>query len=513
MIVTDLLEKTFYPLFTRRYLHSFTANDLKDEFYKIGVNLSNDDVLELLDSDPNVISLEQNTFITRAGAFTGRYFSFVPTAQEVEQGVIIAGDRCVPFVDPDRFYFNLNFSVNGQLLEKKILTTNSNNSYDLFTLLGDPVFHIGNDPANEELHIIDNGYELPSKFYLSGFDVSELFKQFDFKVGDRIIAYVSNWDLGIVDIFPLKAYMEKCPEKYVVFSDYEIARREWHENFENAMLKSFERLGPCSNIDEQLEYIFYDNRNKLCVPLCGSVHEYLDKTDKVDIEYFGVEPRLWRKNEEVPADNNGSFDEIILPFYEIPDYLIDCLAKDILFTNEQNKSQNDKKSVLKDLFDNINDCRQKKHNGFVERLFANTSNIDIDELEKIKLQIENRSVKLRKYYNWFADFAFGAFRHRSLELYSDTRELFFDLECSKEELKKLPQVELVVLAQIYNHVSGMLQAVSEYGIYSDNGEMYNVDEFKLMQDSLDVLEFNLEDIKPILLDAYEKIKRERFSLV
>lgn len=494
-----LLEYTFFPIFVRKFLQPFSIKDFESECKSIGIKINKNEIEELLEKNPYIFPLEKKMYITRAGAFSGRYFSFVPTLQEVSQKVIIAGDRCLPFVDFDQFPFYLNFSVENKLLEKKILKTDCNTATSLFSLFGDEFLaqYIAADPANEKLHIAENAFELPQNLYLTGFDVTNLFEKYNFKYGDRLICYVSNWDLGIVEIFPLKAFLEKSNDEFVHFSDYEIARNEWYINLENMLLEGFKKMGPCSSIEEQLANVFYENRKKLCIPLCGSIHEFLEKTKKISMELFGVETRLWFTDEDVPADNNGSFDEIVLPFYDIPEFVIDCFVKDKLF--ELYKGKNSLKEDISPLI--------------IKTILSEEMDLSPDEKDFFTLQIEKRSVKLRKRYNWFADFAFGAFRHRSLELYLKVRELFFELDCSEAELKKLPQAEFVVLSQLFTHITNILQTLCEYGENSDNGEIYDLEEFEAMQLSLDGMEFNLEDIKPILLDAYKEIQKKRFSFI
>lgn len=498
MLSFDSLENSFYPFFIRRYLEPFSARELVAEFRSVGIRASVDEVEELLEDEPNVLPLERKMYLTRAGAFTGRYFSIVPTAEEIRQGVLVAGDRCIPFVDGEQLSCALSFTFDGGRLGKKVFETDCNSVRELFTLFGDEFInqYVASDPANASLRIDENGFELPPRLFLTGVDASALYARFSFQPGDRLIAYVSNWDKGMVDVFPLKHFFRER-EEFVHFSDYEMARANWYGILEDALLESFDRLGPCASIDEQLANVFYENRGRLCVPICGTVGEFLSRSEKVGLELFGVETRLWRAGEDVPADVGGSFDDLVYPFYDLPDWVMDCFVKDEMFSRRDGRGSESGEPVS-DL-------------ELVARILPDFMDFTDDEREYFSLQIARRSARLRKTYNWFADFAYGEFRHHCLEVYESVRALFFEIDCSDDELRRMPQTELVTLSQLFSHLTSMMESVAELG--GDGSEFAGGEDMDSMEASLEGMEFNFEDIRPILLDAYEEIKRGRFTVV
>jgi len=487
-------------VFFRKFLNPFSAADICSDLRKMGKKVSEAEMEDILDEQPNVLKLQGDLYITRAGAFSGEFFSFVPTAHEVEQGVVVAGDRCTPFIDPCKASWSVKFSVNGQILPSKVLDTDLNNLCEYFALSDDfAVQNVAIDPANEHLHISENDYEIPPRYSLTGADVSSLFRQFDFKCGDRILAYVADWDSSVVEIFPLKAFLKESENKYVHFIDYEIARNEWYECLENALLQSFDYHGSCDSIERQLVNVFYDNRKSLCVPLCGSVNEFLRKSDKISVEFFGSELRLWKKGESVPIDSNLSFDDIVYTIYDVPFFLIDCFLLNEFYLSHKNskdKSVDDKTLEAET----------------VRKIIPDSLDLSPKERDFFTLQIKNRRVTLKKSYNWFADFAFGAFRQHSVEVFSELRDFLLELECSESEFKKLPQQEFAVLFQMFEHIEHILESLADYSDV-DGEDGITETEFDEMRKSVEVIELNLEDIRPILLDAYEKIQRERFSIV
>ncbi len=496
MVLFNSLENSFYSFFVRRYLEPFSVRELVYEFRSNGAKVSAEEIEELLEDDPNILPLEKKMYLTRAGAFTGRYFSIVPSAEEVRQGVLVPGDRCVPFVDGEQLSCFLTFAFDGTALPQKKFETDCNSVRDFFTLFGDEFAnqYIASDPANATLHIEENGFELPPRLFLTGFDVSALFSRFDFRVGDRLIAFVRDWDLGVVEIYPLKHFFQEKKEN-VHFSDYELARSSWYQTLENALLESFDRLGPCASIDEQLANVFYENRAKLCVPLSGSIGEFLNRSTRVGLELFGVETRLWRAGETVPAEVCGSFDDLIFPFYDLPESVIESFIKDEFFSRHSSSGQ---KATLSD-------------EEALARILPDFIDFTDDEYNFFSLQIKHINAKLRKSYNWFADFAYGDFRHQSLKVYEKVRELFFELDCSDDEFRKMPQTELITLSQLFSHLTNMIESIAD--LCGEENIVSKDDDLETMRLSLEGMEFNFEDIRPILLDAYEKIARARFTVV
>ena len=472
--------------FLRTYREPFTAKEMSRFLGQVGIRATVRQVTEYLESDPLVFPLERKLFLTRAGAFTGQFFSFVPTPQEIAQKVIVPGDRCIPFADTEMLSCTLQFEYNGKLLPPKIFKTDCNQARDLFTLVGDEYAsqYIAADPVNKPLHLAEQDFELPTYLSLTGVSIERLMQDCDFKYGDRLLCRVSNWDRGIIEVFPLVTH--KLNPMQVNFEDME--RQQWNDILEKALLESFDRLGPCASMDEQLANVFYENRKKLCTTDCGSVHEFLDASKKVAMELFGVETRLWRRGEDVPAV--GKWNERDLeygldggvPLFTLPDYVIDCFIQDLLFEKKEDVS------------------------GLVKKIIPHSMEISREEEELFTLQIMHRNAILRKKYNWFADFSRGSLRHRALDLYSKVGSLVYDVDCASDKLGEMPQQELVTLSQLFTHISRMLEALS------CQNESIDEDEYA-MQISLEGMEYNFEDIRIPLMTAIERLQNDRWKVI
>ena len=463
----------------------FSAKELLAMLCGLGHKISLNELIDFLDNDGRAFALQKRMYITRSAAFTDQIFSFVPSQREIEQKVFVPGDRCMPFVDFDLLSFSLTFEFLGQELPKKLFATDCNTARELFSLYGDEFSaqYISSDPACKDLHIAENDFDLPLHLNLTGISLEPIFDKVDFKYGDRILCRVYDWDKGIIEIIPVLTH--KMNPFQITAEDME--RQKWNETLENALLESFDRMGPCSGIEEQLANVFYEHRKELCVPDCGSIHEFLDNSKKVGMELFGVETRLWFKGKDVPAVGKWNEDlyesnERAIPFFALPDFVIDCYLKDQMYEKK----------------DDINEV--------IQRIIPKELPISNREKELLTLQIHNRNAILKKKYNWFADFANGSLRHRALELFTDVGALVCELDCDNRELDQLPQQELITLSQLYTHISRILEILSED---SDCEE----EETCAMELSLEGMELNFEDIKPLLISALNKVKQNRFNVI
>ena len=61
-----------------------------------------------------------------------------------------------------------------------------------------------------------------------------------------------DWDQGIIEIFPILNH-----RKTILELNEEIGKiKLWNENLENELLGSFDKMGPCSSMEQQLSFAF-----------------------------------------------------------------------------------------------------------------------------------------------------------------------------------------------------------------------------------------------------------------
>ncbi|MFA6936832.1 MAG: hypothetical protein WCQ67_01215 [Treponema sp.] len=480
--------------FLRTFTELFTVRDMEKYLSQSGLHASASEVENFLLSHPLVFPLEKNLYITKAGAFTNKYFSIKPTSSELAQNMFVVGDRCIPFADSESFSFNFNFYINGKKLPQKVGQFDSDAAIDMFVLYGEEYApqYIASDPANKDLNLIDSEFTLPNKVNLTGIDISYLKEKYGFSKNDRLLCNIVDWNKNNINIQIIHDQLIDDPFNNGMIGE---KRLQWYGDFENLLLDSFNTIGPCSSIEEQLADVFFENRKTLCVPYCGSVEEYLNKNaKKVGIEYFGVETRLWNKGEQVPAV--GKWNELQMEFvgkaaakmnvqkssfYMIPDFVFDQYILDMFYSKSEDK------------------------NSLVKKIYPQEINFSQEELKSINLHLEERNAILRRDYNWFADQTLGNVRQQALDLYTKVSFLVYEIDTSNVDLKNYPQQELVILSQLYSHLTRILESVA-----SDNSVEEESEAILL---SLDGMRMNFEDIADELRYAVSEQKRNQFKIV
>ena len=451
---------------------------MKKLLAQYGIKVSQEEITEYLETEPFIFPLEKKYFITRAGAFTDKIFSICPTRMEIEQ----------PFVNFELLPNELKFEFMGQILPEKIIEVDSNTARDLFTLYGDEYAtqYIASDPVNKDLHIIENGCELQGPVKLTGVSIDEIMRLTGFSAGDRFLCRVKDWAEGIIEVFPFLNHNLSPLQQ----SSQKFAQGEWLESLESALLKSFDRIGPCTTMEEQLAKVFYENRKTLCVPDCASIHEFLHWTRAVRMQLFGVETRLWKRGEDIPAV--GKWNEHMIENLPVqvkndillaPDFLIDCYLKDSLF-----EKKNDFSTII-------------------NKILPTAIDLTSSEKNYISLQIQNRSAIIRNQYNWFADFAFGSIRHRALELFTKVELLMNELDFDTSDVSSFPQTELIVLSQLYAHIFQMLETLSA------ETERVEEEELSAMELSVEGMEYKFEEIRLPLISAMNRVRSKRFAVI
>lgn len=481
----NLLEK-----FLRSYTNQFSAREMHKVCASLGFDFSMAEVESFLSANPYIFSLTKKSYITRAGVFTGELFSIKPTAQEVDQGLVVIGDRCIPFTDTEMLPHELSFCCDRVKLKLKTGIFDAESARKFYCLYGDEYLsqYIAMDPVNSDLNLLESDYALPSRVKLTGFDLEPLIKKYGFVKGDRILCCVSDWDKGKINV----AVSREHDEGFSGSKSSEM-RHRWYDTLETALMENFKRHGPCSSIEEQLSILFLENRHQLCSLFCGSIEEYLHRyAKKVSLEPFGVETRIWKKGEEAPAVGEWNktdlerdiFDEEMSDtqrrFFSIPPFVFDQFILNMFYKRE---------GSLRDI---------------VELLFPEDSCFSEEEKSELLLLLEQRHDILKKGYNWFADRGTGKVRQRALELFSRVSYMVFQVDKSSC-LDDFPQQELVILSQLYGHLLKMLQELADESVPDEETEGFLL--------SLEGMEWNFEDIRSELKDAVNRNNLNRFKVI
>ena len=476
--------------FFRTFLDPFSPREFTMLLSRVGLKSSIEESKLFLENHPLVFPLVEGLFITRAAAFTNKLFSFKPTKKEFDKGILIAGCRTMPFTDPEVLSCELTFRFGRTPLERKTAEFDSGTALDFFELCGEEfaVQFIGADPANKDINLYETDFMLPNKVNMSGFSLDSLIKEDGLKYGDRIFCKVTDWDEGIVDI----AGIVGRDEPFTVTAK-DVEREKWYSTLEEKMLKTFDTVGPCSSIEEQLAIVFGQFSSELCVPSCGSLEEFFKRTKKIDFETFGVETRLWRKGEKVPAI--GDWNRMYTPAHDDKDFIENVVGVDELPESLVNV-------FLKDhIYSNTGDLQKT-----IEKMYPYFYKLPEEKRESMLLHLKHRHDILRRKYNKFADSEIRVLRHKAVELYCKVFELLCAIDTCGGELEDFPQQPLVILSQIYGHVCQILELTE-----TDTAAV--VRECNEIMLSIEGMEFNFEEISGLLWAEIDRKCKSRFMLV
>ena len=467
-----------------------------DEFYKYlksrSAKITKNDAKEILQISDYVFSLVNNEYVTKAGVFTGRWFSFKPSREEVEKGYILIGHRCMPFVNPEIPPDSIGVVSDDKPVESQAEKFSMNLAMDTFALYGEGYIlpYIFNDRSNTTAALSSVQYSMPQEMRLTCWPIKELCGGQSFKYGDRILCRVLNWEDGVVEMTVQPSALTDF-----VISDEAVQREEWYTHFENGLLESFDRHGPASSIEEQLSFLFLENQEQLCIRACGSVEEFLSHTSKIGFEPYGVESRIWRKGQQVPYTgkwNGLGLDRGMLlsdMALTLTPKVIDAILEDRIY---------DKKRGKTDVPDNFEDV--------VKKIFPNMAMISSSERRLVLLNIEKRNDILEKMYNQFSDYPIAEMRKRILSLFTRVSELFCEIGGSGIAAETFPQQELVILSQLYSHVVRLLEEVEN--VYMR--PQFPADDVSL---SLEGMEETFEDISVALVSSLESNRFKGFEIV
>ena len=488
--------ETLLSDFIRIQTEAFSAKEIQEGFAFVGVNMTLEEIESCLDVNPFVFPLQDGLYLTRAGAFTGASFTIKPTAREIEGGYLIAGHRCIPFVDSEQPSGTIQFSFDNEILPHKVMDFPLREVLPHFTLFGEEyaMQFILSDPAAKDAVVRSFDEELPQTASLTVTECSALFKDWNFRRGDLLLAEVVDWRSSIVRIRPL------CSHKANPFQQQPVdqQRLEWYKVFEQKLLESFDIYGPGGTIEEQLARVFFVNKHELCKDVSGTIEEAIKRSKVVGMEPYGVETRLWFKGQDVPA---------VGPWLQPSDKLDE--KESTVWSNEQLNAE----MMLwpRVIFDSwiVDGLYQKMNNeDHLVNLILGEASSPLNLLKKKRLQgtIRARRAKLEAAYNWFADFDRGPVRHRLLELHTKVFALILELDEVDDQLEGFPQQPLVILTQLSTHIQYMLESLLRDVTLKD-------DDVRAMSASLEGMEYNFEEVSAELKSALAASYKNRFTVI
>ncbi len=483
----DINALSIIDTYLSRTQELFTVEDFCRYLKAANVKVSKEYASEILNTSELVFPLTNDKYITRAGVFIGRWFSFKPTKEEVQKGHILLGHRCMPFINPEVSPDKITVSNKKHLIESESTVFSMNLAMDTFALYGEGyvIPYVFNDQANTKLPLTSVKYNMPSEIELTSWPLEKICAGYKFNLGDRILARVVDWENSIVELQHLPS-----SEDSFSISEEDIEREEWYTKFENGLLESFNKNGPASSIEEQLAFLFLENEEELCTKNCGSAEEFIKHTKKIGFGTYGVETRIWFAGETVPfigewnknIDSDSIFSNMYMAFSP---QVIDAYLEDYLYTSSKSKNPGE----LQEVVDNI---------------FPKVLQMSSTRRKMIFFSVEKRFEILKKNYNSFTEKKIGPVRKRIIQLFSQVSNLLCGIACSGLKLDTFPQQELVILVQLFSHIVKIIEEMENPYLK----EIFPVDDVSL---SLEGMEITYEDVgetlqKSLDVNTYKAIQ-------
>ena len=476
--------------FLRVHIAVFTPKTVQRHLLQQGFHVNVREIPEYLDSHPLAFELNGNDYISRAGLFTGEYFSIKPSRFEIQEGILVVGHRCMPFTDPEMFPHELNFYTDKKAVAKKCIPVAADDILDMYRLFGEeyvPQF-LALDPGNEKYNFAENDYEIPNKINLTVCNMKTLYERWNFAYKDRLLAKVVDWDKGTVELSFLKQ-----ERSHLFESTAEDDRRSfWYRYMDSCLQNVIDTYGPCSGIEEQLALAYLGHTRLLCTPACGSMEEFLEQAHGIEFAEYGVETRLWKKGEEVYDSplwkgqiqpeidiSDTLYAEIGIP---VPEFIIDAYIYDSLYRKDR--------------------CRTD----VLKRIIPEAHVLEDWQLKTFLLHLESRYAALAEKYNRFTDFNKGDVRQAALELYSALVTLICELDLCGLPADVFPQQDLVILSQLFAHTGHLIEVL----LYQENVTDADLNSAAA---SLDGMSASFEDIEEVLTDVMHRKKKNAFSVI
>ena len=438
---------------------------------------------------------EDETWITRAGIFTGKSVVVIPTKEEIADGILLPGSRLVPFYDPAILPNELVFRYKGEVLSRLVLEVSPEEAYPHYAMFGDeyiPQYLALDNDENADLFSPDDYYD-PPEFPVSVVNMRAVYWDADFKPGDRIIATAVDWAKGVFDVEPMAA---KAVDRK--------ARDKWFADFEENLIRSFEVGGAGAAIDEQLSLAWFFGQDRLFTPHAATMDEFLKWTSRVSIEPYGIETRLWFTDREIPPQGNwdmtmvstpASVTEELFAHLGMPftDLVLDSYVLDAL-----HRKESDVKPML-------------------ERIFPARTHVVALCIPILERELGRFYRDFAKDYNWFADHDTAMLRNRYVELHNGLSDFVGMLKAAKIKPELVPEQGAVVLSQLLNHVVSGIEALDAGYFLSDEEKAKEgkkaLDDQETLWASVESMEDSFFDIKTAILDALPELKKRNFSLL
>jgi hypothetical protein len=429
--------------------------------------------------------VEENKWLSRCGLFSNARFVITPSRTELLNGILIPGHRCVPFANPAIPPQDYKFLWKGKTIGMSAAEGSPEEFYPFFSIYGEEYApqYVAQENSENDIAYSADPFEEPDEVSLKALDMRHIYREAAFVPGDRFLVTIVNWKSCTFNLERVAAND---------WSGEELDK--WMDTAEKAFFLSFKNLGPGVTTDEQIAWAyFYGGKRMMDVP-AYSLEDFLyEKTDKFSITPFGLESRFWYAGKEIPdyralrgvkTQSDETPIERILFQHNIPisEYAVQSYIRDAIYRKET-----DVKRIL-------------------ERIAPPSCGMNNWDAEYLAAYIADTLKEFKDVYSVFTDQKVGPVRQEICELHTAIIDLSCHLQRTEIDYTILPKHTFIVLSQIQNYTSGILEDID---IEEEPSEIELTAIDNSTSDMIDIY----EEIKEMIDISRDTFRRTNLTLV
>ena len=466
---------------------TFRLNDILSSLKRLKLDINQNEIEDFLSKRPCLVKFTDGSYCSKAVLLKFACFTIKPTKKEIDGNYLIVGHRTMPFTNPNLMPTDLRFYYNKKLINFRAIDLPNSEIMEHYKLFGEELIPqiLSLDWANFQ-EPIENIFTPESyKTHISVLEMSDFYAQTNFRYGDRIVCIIKDWFQGTITTASLSEFLKNPFQN----SEIEELRKIWNSNFEESLLKIIHNDGIFEDMYGQLFAALLPNIKKLSTPFSGSVEELIENSERLEIQNFGIENRIWEKGKNIIAIKtwDAPFTMVSTASSNTEKYgLENCINLKI---NETIIDQ----YLIDALANNEDDI-----NKVIYSIIPDFISVDPKAYKTLMLNLKDKSAKLHESYNKFADFPIAEIRHEALLLFSKVISLVHEIRLSTIDPASLSQQPLFMIMHIVEHLSKLLCIF----LFQEN---LADDDLRAMKDSIEGMNFSFnENCTQILTELKER---------
>ncbi|GMO15717.1 MAG: hypothetical protein Pg6A_01920 [Termitinemataceae bacterium] len=486
--MNEVQEEAFYEFlmehkepFTIKEVSSFVRSKDSSHYSSLST-----EIVKLINSHRLAFDAGPNKWVTRVGCFSGAKFVIRPSKDEIANGILIPGHRFIPFGNPALQQKDYRCIWNGIEVPRENTEASPEDLSPYYSLYGDeflPQYLARENKTNENAY--NNAiYDEPDEVNISTFNLSVFYRETGFVPGDLILLTVTDWRNVTFSI-----------ERQSLDDWSKDELLEWKNTAEAAFCASFNKMGACANIEEQIAWAYYLGGARIKnVPAWPLDYFLFEISDRVEAVPFGIETRFWFAGREIPdytsikgiqTQSDQTALEKILFAYNIPvsEFVVQAYIYDALYRKETN-------------FRNI-----------IERIIPGSVKMSRWKIEIIAGYILEAFNLFKQGYSVFKDRLSGPIRRRASDLHTAIIDLASRLLKGDFDKTWLPKHTFVTLSQIQGHIASVLEDV-----YNDDKALTEDEAFSV-ESSLEGMTETFDEIREAIESSLDNYRHSNISLV